>query len=100
MLSEILFKLEKIYNWNKFVKLTLIIYNISQQNSIKMISYFLIYDRIVRLPIKEEVLNKSILLDRVITLIYKVLIFRESAKITIRKIQKKRWNKIIQYNRI
>ncbi len=54
-----------------------------------MTPYFLIYDRTARLPIEEKVLNKSMLLDRVITLIYKLPLFRENAKIAIKKAQKK-----------
>jgi len=88
-LSEALSKLEEVYDWDKFVKLTLIAYNTSQQNSIKMTSYFLMYDRIARLPIKEEVLSRNTLLDRVITLVHKLPIFRESIKIVIKKAQEK-----------
>ena len=43
-LSEALFKLEEVYDWNKFMKLTLIAYNTNQQNSTKMIPYFLMYN--------------------------------------------------------
>ncbi len=50
-----------------------------------MILYFLIYGRIARLPIEEEMLNKSILLDRVIILIYKLPLFRESVRIAIKR---------------
>ncbi len=64
-------------------------YNTSQQNSIKMTLYFLMYDRIARLPIEGEVLSRSILLNRIITLIHKLLLFRESARIDIKKAQKK-----------
>ncbi len=74
-----------MYDWDKFVKSTLMAYNISQQNSTKMTSYFLIYDRTARLPIEGKVLSKSILLDRVITLVHKLLLFRESARIAIKK---------------
>ncbi len=88
-LSEALFKLEKIYNWNKFVRSTLMVYNTSQQNSMKMISYFLIYSRIAKLLIKKKVLSRSILLDRVITLVHKLPLFRESARIAIKKAQDK-----------
>ena len=62
------------------------IYNTSQQNSIKITSYFLIYNRIVRLSIKGEMLSKNILLNKIITLIHKVLIFRENAKTAIKKV--------------
>ena len=43
------------------------------------------YRRITRLLIEEEAFNKSILLDRVIILIYKLLLFRENAKIIIKR---------------
>ncbi len=89
ILSEVLSKLEEMYDWNKFVKPTLMTYNISQQNSTKMTSYFLIYGRAARLPIEGEVLSRNILLDRVITLVYKLPIFRENAKIAIKKAQEK-----------
>ncbi len=42
ILSKVLFKLEKVYDWDKFMKFTLMTYNTSQQNSTKMILYFLI----------------------------------------------------------
>ncbi len=85
ILSETLSKLEEVYNWDKFVKLTLITYNTSQQNSIKMTPYFLIYGRTARLSIEGEVLSKSIMLDRIITLIHKLLLFRKSTKVAIKK---------------
>jgi len=88
-LSEVLSKLEKVYDWNKFVKSTLIAYNTSQQNSIKMTPYFLMYGRTARLPIEKEVLSRDTLLDRVITLVHKLPIFRESVKIAIKKAQEK-----------
>ncbi len=88
-LSEVLFKLEEVYDWNKFVKLTLIAYNTSQQNNTKMTPYFLIYSRMVRLSIEGEVLSKDTLLDRVITLVHKLPIFRESAKMAIKRAQEK-----------
>jgi len=50
-----------------------------------MTPYFLMYGRIARLFIEEEALSKSILLDRVITLIYKLPIFRESARVAIKR---------------
>ncbi len=71
------------------MKPTLIAYNISQQNSTKMIPYFLIYGKIARLPIKGEVLSKSILLNRVIILVHKLSIFRENARIAIKRAQEK-----------
>jgi len=64
-------------------------YNTSQQNSTKITLYFLMYGRTARLPIKGEVLSKSTLLDRVIILIYKLPLFRESVRITIKRVQEK-----------
>ncbi len=64
-------------------------YNTSQQNSIKMTSYFLMYGRTARLPIKGEVLSKCTLLDRVITLVHKLPIFRKSTRIVIKRAQEK-----------
>jgi len=64
----------------------LMAYNTSQQNNTKMISYFLIYDKTARLPIKREALSKSILLDRAITLVHKLLLFKKSVKITIKRV--------------
>jgi len=84
-LSEVLSKLEKVYDWDKFVKFTLMAYNTSQQNSTKMTPYFLIYGRTARLSIEGKVLSRSTLLDRVITLVHKLPIFRESAKIAIKR---------------
>jgi len=54
-----------------------------------MTPYFLIYGRIVRLPIGREVLSRNTLLDRVITLVYKLPIFRKSARIVIKRVQEK-----------
>src|SRR6266542_1486733 len=89
ILSEVLFKLKEVYNWDKFVKSILMTYNTSQQNSTKIISYFLIYNRTARLPIKGEVLSKSTLLDKAIILIHKLPLFRESARIAIKRAQEK-----------
>src|SRR6266542_188623 len=89
ILSKALFKLEEIYDWDKFVKPTLMAYNTSQQNNTKMTSYFLMYGRIARLPIKGEILSRNILLDRVIILVHKLPIFRESAKTAIKRAQEK-----------
>ncbi len=89
ILSEALFKLEEMYDWDKFVKPILMAYNTSQQNSTKITLYFLMYGRTARLPIKGEVLSKSTLLDRVIILIYKLPLFRESVRITIKRVQEK-----------
>src|SRR6266511_919473 len=54
-----------------------------------MIPYFLMYERTARLPLKEEVLSRSTLLDRVITMVHKLPIFRESARIAIKRAQEK-----------
>ncbi len=60
-------------------------YNTSQQESMRLISYLLIFERNPKLPIREVTLSKSNILKRVIELIYKVPIFRESAKITLNR---------------
>src|SRR6266542_1542588 len=88
-ISKILFKLEEVYDTDKFMKSTLIIYNTNQQNNIKITSYFLIYSRTVRLLIEGEVLSRNMLLDRVITLIYKLLLFRKNVRIAIKRVQEK-----------
>ena len=88
-LGEALFKLEEVYDWDKFVKPTLMAYNTSQQNSTKMTPYFLMYGRTARLPLEGEVLSRNTLLDRVITMIHKLPIFRESARIAIKRAQEK-----------
>src|SRR6266498_2208591 len=59
ILSEALSKLKEMYDWDKFVKLTLMAYNTSQQNNTKMTLYFLMYGRTARLPIEEEVFSRS-----------------------------------------
>ncbi|SRR6266498_3960261 len=89
ILSEALSKLKEVYDWDKFVKPMLMAYNTSQQNSTKMTLYFLMYSRIVKLSIEGEVLSKDTLLNRVITLVYKLPIFRENAKIAIKRTQEK-----------
>ena len=86
MISEVLFKLKKVYDWDKFVKSMQIVYNIGQQNNIKMILYFLIYDRTTRLPIEKELLKLNILLNKVVILIHRLSLFRESARIIIKKV--------------
>ena len=88
ILGEALSKLEEVYDWDKFVKLTLMAYNTSRQNSTKMTPYFLMYGRTARLPLEEE-LSRNMLLDRVIMIVYKLPIFRESARIAIKRAQKK-----------
>jgi len=54
-----------------------------------MTPYFLMYGRIARLPLDEEVLSRNTLLDRVIMMVHKLPIFRKSAKIAIKRAQKK-----------
>ncbi len=88
-LGEALSKLEEVYDWDKFVRPTLMAYNTSRQNSTKMTPYFLMYGRTAKLPLEEEVLSKNTLLDRVITMIHKLPIFRESARIAIKRAQEK-----------
>ncbi len=89
ILNEALFKLEEVYDWDKFVKPTLMTYNTSRQNSTKMTPYFLMYGKTARLLIKGEVFSKDTLLDRVITLVHKLPIFKESARIAIKRAQEK-----------
>ncbi len=63
-----------------------------------MTPYFLIYGRTARLPIEGEVLSRDTLLDRVITLVHKLPIFRENAKIAIKRAQEKmRQDYLIQW---
>ena len=54
-----------------------------------MTPYFLMYGRTTRLPLDEEVLSRNTLLDRVITMVHKIPIFRESARIAIKRAQEK-----------
>ncbi len=51
-----------------------------------MILYFLIYGKTTRLSIEEELLKSIILLDRIVTLIHKLLLFKESARIIIKRV--------------
>src|SRR6266498_712370 len=88
-LGEALCKLKEVYDWDKFVKPTLMAYNTNQQNSTKMTPYFLMYGRTARLPLKGEALSRNTLLDRVIMMIHKLSIFRESARIAIKRAQEK-----------
>ncbi len=64
-------------------------YNTSQQNSIKMTPYFLMYSQTARLPLEGEILSRDTLLDRVITLVHKLPIFRESIRMAIKRVQEK-----------
>ncbi len=54
-----------------------------------MTPYFLMYGRTARLPIKGKVLSKNTLLDKVITLVYKLPLFKESVRIAIKRAQKR-----------
>ncbi len=54
-----------------------------------MTSYFLMYGWTARLSIEGKVLSRSTLLNRVITLVHKLLIFRENVKIAIKRVQEK-----------
>ncbi len=64
-------------------------YNTSQQVSIHLTSYYLMFGRDSKLPIKEVTLSRSTILDKIIKLIYKVPIFRESTKIAINRAQQR-----------
>ncbi len=78
-------RLEEIYDWDKFVKLILMLYNTSQQASIWLTPYYLIFGRDPKLLVKETTLSKNTILDRVIELIHKIPIFRESVKRAINR---------------
>ncbi len=54
-----------------------------------MTPYFLMYGRTARLLLEEEVLSRTTLLNRVITMVHKLPIFRESARIAIKRAQEK-----------
>jgi len=84
-LGEALSKLEETHNWDKFVRSTLMSYNTSIQASTRLTSYYLMFGRELKLPIKKATLSKDTILNRVIELIHKVLIFRESAKVAINR---------------
>ncbi len=49
-------------------------------------SYYLMFGRDLKLPIKKITLSEKTILDRVIELIHKVPIFRESAKVAINRV--------------
>ncbi len=84
-LGEALSKLEETHDWNKFVKPTLMSYNISQQVSMRMTPYYLMFRRNSKLPIKGVMLSNNSILNRIIELIHKVPIFKESAKVVINR---------------
>jgi len=50
-----------------------------------MMPYYLMLKRDLKLPIKEIILLEKTILGRVIELIYKMLIFRKSVKVTINR---------------
>ncbi len=85
-LGEALSKLKETHDWDKFVKPTLMSYNMSQQASTCLTPYYLMFKRDPKLPIKEIMLSRNSILDRVIELIHKIPIFRESAKIAINRV--------------
>ena len=85
ILRKALSKLEETYDWDKFVKPILISYNTSQQSSMWIMLYYLMFERDLKLPIKKITLSEKIILDRVIDLIHKISIFRESMKVTINR---------------
>ncbi len=85
ILEETLSKLEKIYDQDKFIKSTLIFYNISQQVNIQIIPYYLIFERNLKLPIKKNKLTNITILDRIIILIYKIFLFQKNVKIVINR---------------
>ena len=65
----------------------LISYNTNWQVSTQLIPYYLMFERDLKIPIKEITLSEKTILDRVIKLIHKVSIFRKSAKEVIKKAQ-------------
>ncbi len=64
-------------------------YNTSQQASTWMTSYYLMFERDLKLPIKEITLSKETILDRIIELIHKASIFRESIRAAINRVQQR-----------
>jgi len=89
MLGEALSKLEETYDWDKFVRPTLMSYNMSQHSMTRLTPYYLMFGRDLKLPIKEVMPTEKSILDRVIELIHKVPIIRESAKVAIKRAQQK-----------
>ncbi len=84
-LEEALAKLEETYDWDKFIKPMQIFYNTSQQASTHLTPYYLMFRKDPKLPIKEVTLSKKTILNRIIELIHKVLIFKESVKVAINR---------------
>ncbi len=71
------------------MKLTLISYNMSQQSIMRLTPYYLMFRRDLKLPIKKVILSENSILDRVIELIHKVPMIRESAKVAIKRAQQR-----------
>src|SRR6266542_381559 len=88
-LGEALSKLEETHDWNKFVKLTLMSYNMSQHGITRLTPYYLMFGRDLKLLIKEVMSTEKSILDRVIELIHKVPMVKESAKVAIKRAQQK-----------
>ncbi len=63
ILGEVLSKLEETYNWDKFIKPTLISYNTSQQASMHLTLYYLMFKRNPKLPIKKAILSELTILN-------------------------------------
>src|SRR6266542_7114861 len=89
MLGDALSKLKETHDWDKFVRPTLMSYNTSQHNITRLILYYLMFGRDLKLPIKEIMPTEKSILNRVIELIHQVPMIRESAKVAIKKIQQK-----------
>src|SRR6266542_2256944 len=88
-LGEALSKLEETHDWDKFVKSTLMSYNMSQQSTTRIMPYYLMFRRDPKLPIKEVMLTERSIFDRIIELIYQVSMIRESAKVVIKRVQQR-----------
>ena len=86
-LGEALSKLEETHDWDKFVRLTLMSYNMSQHSITRLTPYYLMFGRDLKLPIKEVKPTEKSILNRIIELIYQVLMIRESAKVAIKRTQ-------------
>jgi len=67
------------------VKPILMSYNMSQQSSMRIIPYYLMFRRNLKLSIKKIMLLKGTILKRIIKLIHRVPIFRESTKAAINR---------------
>src|SRR6266542_5358004 len=89
MLGEALSKLEETYDWDKFVRPTLMSYNMSQHSMTRLTLYYLMFGRDLKLLIKEVMSTEKSILDKGIELIYQVPMIRESAKVTIKRAQQR-----------